>query len=170
MVAGSQSGALYIWQWGEWASVKDRWLGHPCSVDTLCRLDQDTLCTGGNDGLLRLVSVSPQYKFEGILGDHGEDFPVERVRFTNQDDPASLALLGSCGHDLNLRFWDIGDLYGSDDDDEDGVEDTDDDVFGSNKPPDDVLGSSKRPDDSLTTAGHTKRVKHNHQDFFVDLE
>ncbi|SAM01719.1 hypothetical protein [Absidia glauca] len=165
VVAGSQSGALYFWQWGEWTTVKDRWLGHPCSVDTLCQLDQDTLCTGGNDGLLRLVSVSPHYKFEGILGDHGEDFPVERVRLSNQGGDASLALLGSCGHDLNLRFWDIGDLYDGDSDD------GSDHKGGDDKQEEgDLVRNNKRHDDSLPPqGGHTKRMKHNQNDFFLDL-
>ncbi|CAO3594469.1 unnamed protein product [Absidia cylindrospora] len=163
VVAGSQSGALYFWQWNEWETIKDKWLGHPSSVDTLCKLDEETLCTGGNDGLLRLVSVSPDYQFEGVLGDHGEDFPVERVRLSSQNGAGDAAtLLGSCGHDMNLRFWGIGDLYGSDADD-DGDKDS---LESSNN-----INDKKRQDDITTvTTGHTKRVKHEHQqDFFLEL-
>ncbi|KAL0093849.1 carbonic anhydrase [Phycomyces blakesleeanus] len=111
VVAGSQSGALYLWQWGEWKtktppSGPDRWVGHPSSIDSQCKLDEETICTGGSDGILRLVTIVPKRRFEGVLGDHGEDFPVERVRMTAQQD-----FLGSCGHDLQLRFWDVGFLF-----------------------------------------------------------
>ncbi|KAI7872811.1 WD40-repeat-containing domain protein [Spinellus fusiger] len=105
VIAGSQSGALYLWQWGDWEKKADQWIGHPCSVDTQCKLDESAICTGGSDGILRLMSVSPHH-FEGVLGDHGQDFPVERVRMTSEQ-----YYLGSCGHDLQLRFWDVRFLF-----------------------------------------------------------
>jgi WD40 repeat protein len=64
------------------------------------------VCTGGSDGLLRLVSISPTRKFQGVLGDHGEDFPIERVRLSHDEH-----YLASCGHDLQLRFWDTNFLF-----------------------------------------------------------
>ncbi|KAI8099983.1 carbonic anhydrase [Halteromyces radiatus] len=158
VVVGSQSGALYFWEWGEWTKVKDKWVGHPSSVDTLCKLDEDTICTGGNDGLLRLVSVSPQYQFEGIIGDHGEDFPVERVRLSHDgplldEESSPICLLGSCGHDMQLRFWDIGYLYGPDSDQSDDGTENDD----RNN---DSTSTKKRHDSSsspkTTTMAHAK--------------
>ncbi|KAI8355598.1 carbonic anhydrase [Choanephora cucurbitarum] len=98
VLVGSQSGAIYSWEWGQW-DISRKWLGHPNSVDAICKLNEETICTGGNDGLLRLVSVQP-YKFEGVLGDHGEDFPVECIKRNDN-------YLASCGHDLSLRFWDL---------------------------------------------------------------
>ncbi|KAG1452113.1 hypothetical protein G6F56_007907 [Rhizopus delemar] len=105
VIAGSQSGALYIWDWNTWSS-HSKWIGHPNSVDALVKLDEDTICTGGSDGLLRLITVSPQHKFEGILGDHGEDFPIEKIAATFDQH-----YLASCGHDMQLRFWNIESLY-----------------------------------------------------------
>ncbi|KAI8074757.1 carbonic anhydrase [Gongronella butleri] len=104
VVAGSQSGALYFFD-KDARHLKDKWVGHPSSVDTLCTLDDDTICTGSSDGLVRVVSVSPQHQFEGVLGDHGEDFAVERLRMAK-----AAPWLGSCGHDMTLRFWDLNDL------------------------------------------------------------
>ncbi|KAI8886283.1 WD40 repeat-like protein [Backusella circina FSU 941] len=106
LVAGSQTGAFYFWDWNRWSATPDKWLGHPSSVDSICRLDQETVCTGGSDGLLRLVSISPTRKFQGVLGDHGEDFPIERVRLSLDE-----RYLGSCGHDLQLRFWNVQFLF-----------------------------------------------------------
>lgn len=105
MIAGSHSGALYTWNWNTWSDYS-KWIGHPNSVDALCKLDEDTICTGGSDGLLRLITVSPQQQFEGILGDHGEDFPIEKMAVGFDEK-----YLASCGHDLHLRFWNIEFLY-----------------------------------------------------------
>ncbi|KAI8371535.1 carbonic anhydrase [Radiomyces spectabilis] len=112
VVAGSQSGTLYTWEWGNWKRASDRWIGHPCSVDTMCKLDEQTICTGGNDGLLRLISLDPQ-QFQGVIGDHGQDFPLERVRVTHDQN-----FIGSCGHDMQLRFWEIQSLFEQDSEDE----------------------------------------------------
>ncbi|KAI8076636.1 carbonic anhydrase [Gilbertella persicaria] len=113
VIAGSQSGALYTWEWNQWDTSR-KWLGHPNSIDSICKLDEQTICTGGSDGLLRMVTVQP-YKFEGVLGDHGEDFPIECIKMDNHQ-----RYLASCGHDLHLRFWDVQFLF--DDDDEQGID------------------------------------------------
>lgn len=108
VIAGSQSGALYIWNNADWSSSPTKWIGHPNSVDALCTLDQDTICSGSSDGLLRLITVSPNYKFEGILGDHEDEFPIERIVLTHDR-----AYMASCGHDLSLRFWNVEFLFES---------------------------------------------------------
>jgi WD40 repeat protein len=68
-------------------------------------LDEEVICTGGSDGLLRLISVQP-YQCEGVLGDHGEDFPIECVKMDHHQQ-----YLASCGHDLQLRFWNVQFLF-----------------------------------------------------------
>lgn len=66
------------------------------------------ICTGSSDGLIRLISIQP-YKFEGILGDHGEDFPIECIKMDHRQ-----TYLASCGHDLQLKFWNIQFLFDDD--------------------------------------------------------
>lgn len=105
VIAGSQSGALYIWDWNKWEKTT-KWIGHPSSVDAICKLDENAICTGASDGLLRFISLSPK-KFEGILGDHGQDFPIECVKMKNN-------YLASCAHDLQLKFWNIQFLFEQD--------------------------------------------------------
>ena len=104
IIAGSQSGALYTWDWNQWDTNR-KWLGHPNSIDTICKLDEQVICTGGSDGLLRMISVQP-YKFEGILGDHGQDFPIESIEMDHHQ-----TYLASCGHDLQLKFWNVQFLF-----------------------------------------------------------
>lgn len=105
VVVGSQSGVLNLWTWGDWGDTNDRILGHPSSVDTICKLDEDTVCTGSSDGIIRVVSILPN-KFEGVIGAHGEDFPIERLQLSYDN-----AWLGSCAHDNSIRFWDVQFLF-----------------------------------------------------------
>ena len=44
-------------------------------MDCLWKVDESTVVTGSNDGLVRVVSIQPN-KVLGVLGDH-DDFPVE---------------------------------------------------------------------------------------------
>jgi len=102
-----------LWTWGEWQDSSDRILGHPSSIDTICKLDEDTVCTGSSDGIIRVVSILPN-KFEGVIGAHGEDFPIERIRLSYDN-----TWLASCAHDNSVRFWDIKFLFNNVDEDED---------------------------------------------------
>ena len=102
-----------MWTWGEWQDSSDRILGHPSSIDTICKLDEDTVCTGSSDGIIRVVSILPN-KFEGVIGAHGEDFPIERIRLSYDN-----TWLASCAHDNSVRFWDIKFLFNNVDEDED---------------------------------------------------
>lgn len=112
VITGSQAGVLNLWTWGEWQDSSDRILGHPSSIDTICKLDEDTVCTGSSDGIIRVVSILPN-KFEGVIGAHGEDFPIERIRLSYDN-----TWLASCAHDNSVRFWDIKFLFNNVDEDE----------------------------------------------------
>ncbi len=50
---GSSEGVLNLWSFGDWGDVNDRILGHSGSIDTIVALDEDTICTGSSDGLIR---------------------------------------------------------------------------------------------------------------------
>lgn len=114
-MVGSQAGVLNLWSWGDWSDSNDRILGHPSSIDTICKLDEDTICTGSSDGIIRLVTILPN-KFEGVIGAHGEDFPIERLRLSYDN-----TWLASCAHDNSVRFWDVRFLFNEtiEDDDQD---------------------------------------------------
>ena len=51
--------------------------GHPSSVDALVAFDEDTVLTGSQDGLIRVISILPN-RMLGVVGEHGE-FPVETL-------------------------------------------------------------------------------------------
>eukprot|EP00041_Stephanoeca_diplocostata_P009132 m.139274 g.139274 ORF g.139274 m.139274 type:complete len:371 (+) comp17615_c0_seq1:222-1334(+) len=103
VVCGTQEGTLGFYKWGKWEDISDRMVGHPKSIDTLVKIDEDTVVTGSGDGLLRLVSIAP-HSIKGVVGEH-EGFSVERIRMSGDG-----SLLGSCSHDKRVKFWNTSGL------------------------------------------------------------
>eukprot|EP00980_Cylindrotheca_fusiformis_P029672 scaffold23685_cov206-Cylindrotheca_fusiformis.AAC.2 len=108
VVCGSQEGVLSIFSWNTWGDCSDRFPGHPSSIDTILKVDEDTLLTGSSDGLIRVVQIQPD-KFVGILGNHG-DFPIEKLQWNSNQET-----VGSMSHDNYVRLWDASILHGRDD-------------------------------------------------------
>lgn len=115
IVCGTTSGVLNVWSWGYWNDCSDRFPGHPESVTSLLKYDEDTMLTASSDGLIRVLSLQPN-KMLGVLGEHG-DFDVERLAAT-----ADLALLASASHDSTVKLWDLHQLADEEDDDNDDNE------------------------------------------------
>ena len=51
--------------------------GHPSSVDALVAFDEDTVLSGCQDGMIRVIGVLPNAML-GVVGEHG-DYPVESL-------------------------------------------------------------------------------------------
>ncbi|GFR46760.1 hypothetical protein Agub_g8386 [Astrephomene gubernaculifera] len=115
VVAGSQSGVLQLYSWGHWNDCSDRFPGHPESVQALVAFDESTLLTGSSDGGVRVVGVLPN-RLLGILGQHNEDFPVERLALSHDR-----RVLASTSHDSAVKLWDLS-LLLEDDDEGEGEE------------------------------------------------
>lgn len=109
---GSQEGVIVIFSWGTWGDMSDRFPGHPHSIDTMLKVDEDTICTGSSDGIIRIVQLHPN-KLLGVIGDH-EDFPIEVMKFSHDK-----RIIGSASHTNKLHFWDVGYLFEEDDEDDD---------------------------------------------------
>ncbi|XP_073006952.1 WD repeat-containing protein 55 [Typha latifolia] len=103
VVCGTQTGALLLYSWGHFKDCSDRFLGHPMSVDTLLKLDEDTLISGSEDGIIRLVGVLPN-KIIRPLAEHSE-YPIERLALSNDKK-----FLASISHDQMLKLWDLQEL------------------------------------------------------------
>lgn len=114
VVCGTQSGTLHIWSWGFWGDVSDRMPGHPQSVMKMVKIDESTVITCSEDGIIRVVQIQPN-KLLGVIGEH-EGYPVECI-----DVSFDCAYLGSCSHDNTVKFWNVAELYEEDEDeDEEG--------------------------------------------------
>ena len=74
---------MFSWDW--FGDCNDRIVGHPNSIDTMIKYDEDTVITGSEDGLIRAVSVLPN-KIIAILSDpdHDEEvFHIQRVTLSH---------------------------------------------------------------------------------------
>ena len=70
-IAGSQTGLLNIFNYGEWEDYSDRFPGHPSSIDAMVKVDEDTILTGSSDGIVRIIGVLPN-KMLGLVGEHSD--------------------------------------------------------------------------------------------------
>ncbi|KDO29054.1 hypothetical protein SPRG_06109 [Saprolegnia parasitica CBS 223.65] len=139
VVCGSQDGVLVIFSWGTWGDMSDRFPGHPDSVETILKVDEDTILTGSSDGIIRVVQIHPN-KLLGLIGDH-EDFPVEVLEFSHDR-----RIVGSVSHSDKVQFWDVGYLF--DEDDEDDDDDDGQDAAGLSFEPKDDESMDDSDDDS----------------------
>ncbi|WOK97085.1 WD repeat-containing protein 55 [Canna indica] len=103
VICGTQTGTLLLYSWGHFKDCSDRFLGHPMSVDTMLKLDEDTLISGSEDGVIRLVGILPNRIIQP-LAEHSE-YPIERLAFSNDKK-----FLGSISHDQMLKLWDLQEL------------------------------------------------------------
>ena len=110
--AGTQEGNVNVYKWDEEDDLMDRITGHPESIDGMLKVDEDTICTGSEDGILRIVQVMPN-RFLGVAGMF-EEFPVERMEWS-----FDRAFIGASSHDSVLRLFDMSILNDDDDDDDD---------------------------------------------------
>ena len=80
--AGTQEGVVNIYRWDDEEEITDRITGHPESIDGMLKVDEDTICTGSDDGVLRVVQVIPNL-FLGVVGMH--EFPVEKMEVVKME-------------------------------------------------------------------------------------
>lgn len=95
---------------------------HPDVLDSMLRLDDNTILTGCSDGLIRVVQIQPNAVL-GVVGDH-DGFPVEGMR---RNGPSG-NILASHSHDEIVHFWDISVFCGANPNGNAGADMTDDDT------------------------------------------
>lgn len=105
IVCGSGEGVLNVFNWGEWGNICDRFPGHPESIDAICPIADNVICTGSMDGKIRAVHVVPN-RFLGVVGEHDE-FPVEQIRLSRDK-----TYIATCSHDQKIKFWNIENVKG----------------------------------------------------------
>eukprot|EP00826_Nyctotherus_ovalis_P055401 TRINITY_DN7351_c0_g1_i1.p1 TRINITY_DN7351_c0_g1~~TRINITY_DN7351_c0_g1_i1.p1 ORF type:complete len:325 (+),score=65.45 TRINITY_DN7351_c0_g1_i1:212-1186(+) len=72
VVVGSQEGSLHLFSRELLQVADDRIKGHPGPVETIAKVDEDTVVTGCDDGLVRAISVHPN-KILSVLYRVSED-------------------------------------------------------------------------------------------------
>jgi WD repeat-containing protein 55 len=105
VLASTSEGIINIFSWDWFGDCNDRIVGHPGSIDTMIKYDEDTVITGCEDGLIRAISVLPN-KIIAILGDTlepGEEvFHIQKVTLSHDKK-----LLASCTLDNMVKIIDV---------------------------------------------------------------
>jgi WD repeat-containing protein 55 len=108
VVTASSEGVLNIFSWDWFGDCNDRIVGHPSSIDTMIKYDEDTVITGCEDGLIRAVSILPN-RIVAILGDpidtDDEIFHIQKVSLSHDKQ-----LLVSCSFDDIVKIIDVSHL------------------------------------------------------------
>lgn len=68
VLTATAEGVINIFSWDWFGDCNDRITGHPNSIECMVKYDENTVITGGEDGLIRAVSVLPN-RVLAILGD-----------------------------------------------------------------------------------------------------
>ena len=101
VVIGTQSGTLLLFSFGQWGDNTDRYPGHPGSIDSLLKWEEDVIFTGSNDGVVRECTILPN-KIRRRVGQHA-DLPIEKMALT-----FDRSYVASCAHEGSIRFWETG--------------------------------------------------------------
>ncbi|KAF8783755.1 hypothetical protein HU200_000189 [Digitaria exilis] len=163
VVCGTPSGALLLYSWGYFKDCSDRFLGHTQSVDTMLKLDEETLISGAADGVIRLVGILPNRIIQP-LSEHSE-YPIEALALSNDKK-----YLGSLSHDKMLKLWDLQELLndpqavnGGEHAESDSDDDSDDDGMDVDMAPTSSKGSRRK------NGGKDQSSSRPGSDFFADL-
>ena len=108
VLTAADDGTISIFSWDWFGDCNDRIVGHPNSVACMVKYDESTLITGGEDGLIRAVSVLPN-RIVAILGDpldtEDEVFYIQKVALSH-----CKTLVASCSLDDIVKVIDVSNL------------------------------------------------------------
>lgn len=104
VMTASSEGVLNLFSWDWFGDCNDRIVGHPNSIQCMVKYDEDTVITGGEDGLLRVVSVLPN-RILSIVGDaldQEEGYHIQAVTLSHDRN-----LVASCSPDDIVKIMDV---------------------------------------------------------------
>ena len=104
VVCGSSSGTLNIYSWGEWGDVSDRIPTNHESIEAICKVTEDIVCTGSDDGKINALFIKP-HRAIGVLGSHSS-YSIDNLRLSRDGK-----MVASCSGDGMVKFWDVSNLH-----------------------------------------------------------
>ena len=106
---GASGGEVQIYHKGWYGDCKDRLTGHPYSVDSMVKLEEDLLLTGSEDGWVRVCGIHPNkvavFEAHEEEADDSQDFPILKISLSH-----CKRFLASISTDRCIRFYELGDI------------------------------------------------------------
>lgn len=104
VIVGTSEGLLLFFNWDEFAAPSDRFPGHPTAVECLATINENVICTGSMDGMIRAVHLLPN-RFLGVVGEHN-DMPVSKITVSHDKK-----FIASSANDSIIKFWTVEHLH-----------------------------------------------------------
>ncbi|XP_066458148.1 WD repeat-containing protein 55-like [Eleutherodactylus coqui] len=97
---GSSEGTIYLFNWNGFGATSDRFAVKAESIDCMIPINDNIVCTGSMDGIIRAVNILPN-RVIGPVGQHPGE-PIEQLAKSRDG-----RFLASCAHDQKVKFWDV---------------------------------------------------------------
>lgn len=103
MACGSSEGTIYLFNWNGFGATSDRFAVKAESIDCMIPVNDNIVCTGSMDGVIRAINILPN-RVIGTVGQHPGE-PIEQLAKSYDGK-----FLASCGHDQKVKFWDVSSI------------------------------------------------------------
>jgi WD repeat-containing protein 55 len=102
VVVSTQEGIIMLFSWDWFGDWDDRMAGHPCSVSTMWKYNEDIVITGCDDGYVRAINLLPNKVISLVNYDADEDdlMPVSKLTIKNN-------LVAFTCNDEMVRIYDL---------------------------------------------------------------
>jgi len=104
VVCGGGDGVLNIFNWGEWGDISDRVPMEKDSIDVVCQLNDDIVCTGVGNGRIHCWYLHP-HKHIGSIGFHGK-MGIQSLSLSSDEQ-----ILASAAGEKTVKFWDVSEVH-----------------------------------------------------------
>ena len=94
VICGTSEGPLVIFQWDWFGDFKDRLIGHPSSIFSIAKFDENKVFTACEDGNIRYISISPNY-IKSMIVDNFEKKDIPNFENRNFKEVSCLCLTKS---------------------------------------------------------------------------
>lgn len=109
VACGTSNGVVQLYKKGWYGDCVDRITGHPFSIDTVAKYDENILITGSEDGWVRFCGVHPNrvalFEKHDEDSEEGADFPILKISVSR-----CKRFLASISNDRCVRFYELGDV------------------------------------------------------------
>ncbi|CAN2387431.1 protein localization to kinetochore [Pristimantis euphronides] len=103
VACGSSEGTIYLFNWNGFGATSDRFAVKAESIDCMIPINDNIVCTGSMDGIIRAINILPN-RVIGTVGQHPGE-PIQQLAKSRDGK-----FLASCAFDQIVKFWDVSNI------------------------------------------------------------